>query len=436
MTKSTVLIIDGGGRGSALAAKYLESKLVGKVLAVPGNDLMLLNKNVEIFPDIKTTDTEKILNVCIKNKVDIVDVAQDDAVAAGIADILIKNKFKVFGPTKAAGQIEWDKSWSKNFMQKNKIPTAKFEVFKNQNAGISFIKKQKKTKWYVKASGLAAGKGAIFAANNKEAVNAINQMKNFGEPGKIYIIEEYLEGEEFSSFAAVNSKKFVILGHAQDHKTVYDGDLGPNTGGMGCSSTPIAITPQIEKQVNAIFKITAAGLAKLKRPYLGILYLGGIIDPKGKVKVIEFNARWGDPEAQVILPSIKNDYFGLVSEILDGKEPKIIKDKKYRIVVAAASKGYPIDYSKLVGNEIKGLDKLIKSKVKIYGAGVKIQGTKYLVSGGRLFYVLGEGKDVAEARKIAYNALSKAKIEANKLQFRKDIGYRDVQRLKSRTNDF
>ncbi len=436
MTKSTVLVIDGGGRGSALVAKYLESKLVGKVLATPGNDLMLTNKNVEIFPDIKTTDTKKILNVCIKNKVDLVDVAQDDAVAAGVTDILIKNKFKVFGPSKAAGQIEWDKSWSKDFMKKNKIPTAKFKVFKTQKAGISFIKKQREAKWYVKASGLAAGKGAIFAANNKEAINAINQMKKFGKSGETFIIEEFLEGEEFSSFAAVNGQNFIILGHAQDHKTVYDGNVGPNTGGMGCSSPPLVITQQIEKQVNAIFKKTVVDLVKLKRPYLGILYLGGIIDAKEKVKVIEFNARWGDPEAQVILPSIKSDYFSLVSGILDGKKPKIIKDKRYRIVVAAAAKGYPTDYSKIVSKEIKGLNGLIKSKVKIFGAGVKIQKGRYLVSGGRLFYVLGEGRNVAEARKIAYNAFSKLEIDDSYLHFRRDIGYRDVKRQKPRTNDF
>ncbi len=428
MKKSTVLVIDGGGRGSVLTAKYLESKLVGKVLVTPGNDLMLINKNVEIFPNIKTTDTKNILNVCIKNKVDLVDVAQDDAVAVGITDILLKNKFKVFGPTKAAGQIEWDKSWSKNFMNKNRIPTAKFKVFKTQKAGILFIKKHKDSKWYVKASGLAAGKGVIFAANNKEAIHAINQMKNFGKSGETFVIEESLEGEEFSSFAAVNGKKFIILGHAQDHKTVYDGNIGPNTGGMGCSSPPLAITPYIEKQVNVIFKKTTAGLVKLKRPYLGILYLGGIIDSKGKVKVIEFNARWGDPEAQVILPSIKNDYYSLVAEILNGNKPRIIKDKKYRIVVAATAKGYPVDYSKIVGKEIKGMDKLVKSKVKIYGAGVKLQGNKYLVSGGRLFYVLSEGKNVAEARKIAYNALSLVSIAGGNLHYRRDIGYRDLKR--------
>lgn len=436
MTKSTVLVIDGGGRGSALVAKYLESKLVGKVLAAPGNDLMLTNKNVKIFPDIKTTDTKKILNVCIKNKVDLVDVAQDDAVAAGVTDILIKNKYKVFGPTKAAGQIEWDKSWSKNFMIKNNIPTAKFQVFKSEKTGIEFIKKQKKSKWYVKASGLAAGKGAIFAADNEEVINAINQMKNFGKSGETFIIEEFLEGEEFSSFAAVNGNNFIILGHAQDHKTVYDGNVGPNTGGMGCSSPPLVITKQIEKQINAIFRKTVVGLVKLKRPYLGILYLGGIIDLKNKINVIEFNARWGDPEAQVILPSIKSDYFSLVSVILDGKKPKLIKDRRYRIIVAAAAKGYPAAYGKIIGKEINGLDKLIKSKMKIYGGGVKIQGDKYLVSGGRIFYVLGEGRNVAEAQEKVYNSLSLVSIAGGNLHYRKDIGYRDLKRLKQRTNDF
>jgi phosphoribosylamine--glycine ligase len=431
MTKSTVLVIDGGGRGSALAAKYLESRFVGKVLAIPGNDLMLTNKNVEIFPSVKTTESGKILNICMENKVDLVDVAQDDAVAAGVADVLVKNFFKVFGPTKSAGQIEWDKSWSKKFMEKNKIPTAKFKVFKTQSSGVSFIKKQKDSKWFVKASGLAAGKGAIFAANSKEAINAINQMKNFGKAGETFIIEEYLEGEEFSSFAAVNGKSFIILGHAQDHKTVYDGNLGPNTGGMGCSSQPLAITPQIEKQVNEIFKKTVVGLAKLKRPYLGILYLGGIIDSKDKVDVIEFNARWGDPEAQVIIPSIKNDFFEMATQIIEGKinKIKIRKDNLYRVVITAASKGYPVDYKNAVGKNINGLGKVLKMKnLKVYGAGVKKLKNKYIVAGGRLFYIMAAGPNVAQARKIAYNALSRINIGRGLLHFRNDIGYRDLNR--------
>jgi len=431
MTKKTVLVIDGGGRGSALVKKYQESNHIGKVLAIPGNDLMALQANVKIFPNIKTTEAEKILKICKMEKVNLIDVAQDDAIAAGVVNLLLKNHLNVFGPTKEAGQIEWDKSWSKNFMKKSKIPTAKFRVFKSAKAGIDFIKKQKDSKWYVKASGLAAGKGAIFAKNKKEAIDAITEMRNFGKAGEVYVIEECLEGEEFSSFAAVSGQHFIILGYAQDHKTVFDNNLGPNTGGMGCSSPPLAVTLKIEKQIKEIFQKTASSLVKLKRSYLGILYLGGIIENNGQVKVIEFNARWGDPEAQVIVPSIKNDFYELANLIINGKikKLKIKKDNLYRVVVTAASKGYPLNYKKVIGKKINGFEKILEIKnIQVFGAGVKKVGKDFVVSGGRLFYVLTTGKNVAEARKKAYNALSLVSITGGNLHYRRDIGYRDLKR--------
>ncbi len=432
MIKKTVLVVDGGGRGSALVKKYLQSKSVGQVLATPGNDLMLLDKKVKVFPNVKTTDAQKILKICIAEKVNLVDVAQDNAVEAGVTNLLLKNHVYVFGPTKEAGQIEWDKSWSKNFMKKYKIPTAKFNVFNSEKAGIDFIKNQKNSKWYVKASGLAAGKGAIFASNNKEAVSAIKEIKNFGKAGDTYVIEQCLEGEEFSSFAAVSGQNFLILGHAQDHKTVFDNNQGPNTGGMGCSSPPLVITSKIEKQITDIFKKTVNGLVKEKRPYFGILYLGGIIEKNGKLKVIEFNARWGDPEAQVIVPSLKNDFYDLAKKVIEGniKKIKIEREKGYKVAVAAASKGYPNDYQNVIGKKIVGLEKILKLKnVEIFGAGVKKLGKNFLASGGRLFYVMATGKNVAEARKKAYNALSLVSIAGGNLHYRRDIGYRDLKRI-------
>lgn len=425
----TVLVVDGGGRGSVLVDKYLQSKYVQKVIAIPGNDLMVADNRVEIYPSIKTTDIDEIQKICKINKVDLVDVAQDDVVAIGLTDTLKKTGITVFGPSKKAGQIEWDKSWSKNFMQIQKIPTAKYQIFNAEASALKYIKTQAENQWYIKASGLAGGKGAIYAKNKNEAISAIGKMKNFGIAGKTFLIEECLQGEEFSSFAIVSGKNFQILGHAQDHKTAYDGNLGPNTGGMGCSSPPLVITEKIEKQIKSIFKKTVEGLVKIKTPYLGILYLGGIVDSKNKVKIIEFNARWGDPEAQVVLPSIKNDYLELILSAIKGKLKKVVQDKIYRVVVTAASKGYPGDTSKVIGKKIKGLDKIIKSKTKIYGAQTKMIRKKYTAAGGRLFYVLGEGKNVAEARKKAYNVLSKLSIIGNNLHFRKDIGYRDLERL-------
>src|SRR3972149_12311161 len=353
---ATVLVIDGGGRAAALAQKYSQSKHVKKLLVVPGNDLIKKStkKPTKIFPHLKTTDIAEIVEIAKQEKVDFADVVQDDAVACGLSDSLEKVGIKVFGPTKSAGQIEWDKAWARKFMQKFNLPSPSFKICHSESEGIKFFENQKEGKWFVKASGLAAGKGAILAKGKKEAISATKQMKNFGKSGRIYLIEECIDGEEFSAFALVSNTKFQIIGFAQDHKRVFDKDHGPNTGGMGCSSPPLVVNSKVETQVKSIIKKTVQGLSKLKRPYVGILYLGGMVDKTGKVWVIEFNARWGDPEAQVILPSVKNDYFKLVSSVINGSIPPIKKDNKYRVIVAAASKGCPAAYSNVVGKQVTG----------------------------------------------------------------------------------
>ena len=433
----TVLVIDGGGRGAALVDKYSQSPKVAKVLATPGNDMMkiLALKEVITFPNIKTTDIKQILKVAKDYKVDLVDVAQDDAVAAGVTNALQKAGFKVFGPTKEAGQIEWDKAWARNFMKANDIPIPAYKICKSEKDGIKFIDSQKESEWYIKASGLALGKGVIYAKNNDDAKVAIKAMKSFGKSGEKFLIEQCLKGEEFTSFAIVDGHDFIIVGHAQDHKTIYDGNIGPNTGGIGCNSPPMVINKNIELQTKSIFKKTVKGLIKLKRPYRGVLYLGGMIDKKNKIKVIEFNARWGDPEVEVVLPAIKNDLYEIANDVINGdiKKIKLTKDNLYRVVVTACAKGYPVDHSEVISKQIMGLESILNqenSQYKVFGAGTKIIRKKFIVAGGRLFHVMGQGKNVQEARKIAYNALSKIQIEGDNLHYRKDIGYRDVNRMK------
>lgn len=426
-TAFKVLIIDGGGRGSVLAEAYSKSKKVSQLYAIPGNDFMKYKQQVITYPNLKTTDTKEIVKVAREEKIDLVDVAQDDAVAAGLVDSLKKIGINTFGPSKKAGQIEWDKAWSRNFMKKIGLPSPEFKICNSQSEGLSFIKKHPESKWFVKASGLAAGKGAIFAKNSKEALEAISEMKTFGDAGKTYLIEQCLEGEEFSAFAIVLGNKFQVIGYAQDHKRVFDGDFGPNTGGMGCSSPPKVVDKKIEMQVHDIFRKTVSGLVRSRRSYSGILYLGAMVDKNGRVWIIEFNARWGDPEAEVILPGIKNNYLDFAQKVANGKISKMTLDNKYRVIVAATSKGYPSDYSKVVGKSIEGLDALSES-IKIYGAGIKKANGKWQAAGGRLFYVLGEGNNVAEARKMAYNALSKIKVGRDQLHYRQDIGFRDLNR--------
>jgi phosphoribosylamine--glycine ligase len=433
-SKITVLVVDGGGRGSALVDKYLQSNLVKQVIAIPGNDLMTINspKPVKIYPQLKTTSIKEIIDICHTQKIDLVDVAQDNAVAAGLVDELIKQNIPVIGPTKSAGQLEWDKSWSRDFMKKYQIPSPKYYVFQSLKSGFDFLDKTHDQPWFIKAAGLAEGKGVIAASNNIEAKSAIKEMSRFGNSGETYLLEDWLVGEEFSAFAAVDGQHFQMLGFAQDHKRVNDFDEGPNTGGMGCVSNPLIVDQNIKSQVKQIFQKTVKGLIQERRLYKGILYLGGMVVGK-KVFVIEFNARWGDPEAQVIIPSIQTDFIKMNQAIIDGKinKLKIKIDKKTRVVVAGTSKGYPVSYETVKGKQIFGLDTLLKSKkIKIFGAGVKTKNDKFLAYGGRLFYLMAEGKDVIEARKNIYQNLSLVSIEGNNLHFRTDIGWRDIDRLR------
>ncbi len=436
----TVLITDGGGRGAALVDKYGQSEHVGKILVVPGNDLMQINtkKQVVTYPHLKTTSVAEILEICQKEKVDLVDVAQDNAVEAGLVDELLKNGTPVFGPTKLAGQIEWDKAWARDFMKKYNIPSPKFYTFTSAKEGIKFVKKiedegrnreRGSNRWFIKASGLAEGKGAIPASSSSEAIAAIKEMGQFGKAGETYLIEEWLMGEEFSAFALCDGKDCKIVGFAQDHKRVNDGDKGPNTGGMGCVSNPLVVDTKIKKQVEEIFGKVMKGMKTEGRPYKGVLYLGGMV-VNGDVYIIEFNARWGDPEAQVIIPSIKNDFTEIADAIIFGKlkSLEIDIDKKVRVVVAATAKGYPTDYPSVKGKKVFGIERVKKMGIKIYGAGIKKINMDYVVNGGRVLYIVGEGKDVMEAREKAYNAMKLISIEGDNLHYRTDIGWRDLER--------
>ncbi len=430
----SVLIIDAGGRGAVLVDKYAHSSKVSQIFVVPGNDLMHINtaKKVKIYPHLKTTSIPEILRICQQEKIDLVDVAQDNAVEVGLVNEIQSLGIPVVGPTKEAGQIEWDKAWSREFMVRYNLPFPKFKICHSEKEGKTFLSKQKDTCWFVKASGLAEGKGALPAENNKQALERIRELKKFGKAGEIYLLEEWLVGEEFSAFALCDGENFAFIGTAQDHKRVNNFDEGENTGGMGCVSNPLLITKEIKLEILDIFNKTVKGLKKEGREYKGTLYLGGIV-VDGKVYIIEFNARWGDPEAEVIIPSIKNDLYDVSMAIIQGSLKKInIKtDDLVRVIVTGASRGYPEDYSQVKGKRIFGIKEALKiSQIKIYGAGVKKDNKNYLVNGGRVIYTVGSGKTVIEARKKSYEAISLISIEGNNLHFRTDIGWRDVERLR------
>lgn len=428
----TVLVVDGSGRGAVLVQRYSQSPKIRKIFAVPGNDLMQINSKipVKIFPDLKTTSVKEITEICHKEKVDLIDVSQDNAIEAGLVDKLTEEGFRVIGPTRLAGQIEWDKAWARDFMKRHKLPIPFYKTFYSKNKAIDFIHNKPNKRFFVKAAGLADGKGAIPAENTREALEAIEEMEKFGNAGKVFIIEEWLMGEEFSMFAASDGQTFQIIGNAQDHKRLYDADLGPNTGGMGCVSSPLIVNKNIYKQGKNIIAKTIKGLAKEKRPYKGILYLGAIV-VKNKVFVIEFNSRWGSPEAEVLVPAIVTDMFDIGIHISQNSlnKIKIKTDGLTRVAVSGALRpNVPVSE-----REIFGIKEILKLQgVTIFGTRIKYRHKRYFVSSGRLFHIVGEGKTVIDARQKAYSAMALLYIQGNNLHYRTDIGHRDVERMRER----
>lgn len=429
-----ILVIGQNGREHALAVAYAKSKKVKRVVMTPGNGLTdYENKKIKNYPDVGMTNLKSIIAVCKKEKIDIVDVAQDNIIAAGFVDKLEKRGIAAFGPTRKASQLEWDKEWARNFMAQYHLPIPRFASFSNTQKALTYIGSLPEQVLYIKAAGLAFGKGVIRAERQEQARDAIHAMGTFGKSGETFLIEEALAGEEFSLFAICDGKTFVVAKSSQDHKTVYNNDQGPNTGGIGSVAPTGAITPTIQKEIEEkIFKPVLLGMKKERRPYKGILYLGGMVIQERRVKIIEFNCRWGDPEAEVILPSIQVDYLDIVQAVLDQKldSLNIAFDKKVRLSVAGCSRGYPGDYSKVQGKEIFGLSDASKLPgITIFGSGIKRERDRFFVNGGRVFHVVAEGNTIMQAKVRAYGAIKMIKIDGNNLHYRTDIGWRDLARV-------
>lgn len=427
-----IFVIGSNGREHALAVKYAESKKVKIVFIAPGNGLTDYKSTKIKNIDIQMHDLPALITFAKTQKVDLVDVAQDDCLAQGYVDAFQEEKISVFGPTKNSAQIEWSKEWARKFMAKYKLPAPKNKTFNSVARAQAYIKKNPESLMFVKASGLAFGKGVIRAENKKQALAAILEMKKFGKAGETFLIEEGLVGEEFSLFVICDGNNYVVTRAAQDHKTVYAHDMGPNTGGVGSVAPTNAVTASmiqsVEKQIVKPFLL---GMKKEGRPYSGILYVGGMITGKG-IKIIEFNARWGDPESEAILPGIRSDYLDVVFAVINKKLNKLeVKlDRKVRVALTACAQGYPVDYSAVKGKEIFGIDTVFKlPHIQIFGSGIKRVRNRFYVNGGRVFHIVAFGKDIIEARKNAYFAMSCIFIEGNNLHYRTDIGWRDVERI-------
>ena len=434
----SIMIVGSGAREHAISNAYEKSPKVNRIIVAPGNDFIGYRRKKEVIIDKECSlkDPNSILALAKKYKPDLVDVAQDDALAQGTVDLLEENGFLVFGPRKNAARIEWDKCWSREFMQRHGIPHPKFRYFEDENSAKRYAeelyKEEPNRLMYTKASGLCSGKGALKSKSLEQTLKNIEKIKTFPEgAGDIFLIEEGLIGEEFSYFAISDGKNYHIFKSAQDYKTSLNFDEGDQTGGMGAISPTMITLPFAEQIEQEMISRAIRGMTSEGNRYKGILYLGGIIVGK-KPMNIEYNARWGDPECQVVLPSVETDYVDIVLACLEEglDEIQIQQDYKTRVCVVGSSRGYPNNYSKVKGKRIYGLEEAMKlDGIMILGAGIDVKDRRFYANGGRLFSVVAEGDNILEAKQRAYSAMARISIEGNNLHYRTDIGWRDVERF-------
>ncbi|GBD91486.1 phosphoribosylamine--glycine ligase [bacterium BMS3Abin04] len=420
-----VVLIGSGGREHAIAGKLFQSEKVDNIYIIPGN---AGTAEIGINISLDTDDHNNIIEFCKNHEVNFVIIGPEAPLASGLSDNLRKTGIKVFGPSQKAAQIESDKSFAKDLMNEYNIPTAEYKTFSSKDYDNTLIYlKSISYPVVIKASGLAAGKGVSICNDFNEAKIAVDNCfvnSKYGQSGNTIVIEEFLEGDEFSIFAITDGKDYVLLPAAQDHKRIGEGDTGENTGGMGAYAPVPFVTHELLTEVeNQIIKSTLKALTDKGSPYSGCLYAGLILTDEGP-KVIEFNCRFGDPETQVVLPLIDGDFFNLLYSTAEGKVD--IDAVKYNggsaLGVVLVSGGYPGKYKK--GFEINGLDKIKHPSIQIIHAGTKEENGKILTNGGRVLNIIGLNKEnnITACNKTAYEAIHK--VNYQDIHFRKDIGYR------------
>ncbi len=422
-----VLVVGGGGREHALIRKIKESKRVSEVYCCPGNGG--ISYDAQCFP-VSATDIQGVVELAKKLFADLVVVAPDDPLVAGMVDALNAAGFATFGPNAAAAIIEGSKVFSKNLMLKYNIPTAEYKVFDNPADVLAYVKEKNEFPTVIKADGLALGKGVIIPETLEEAENGVREImedKIFGESGNNVVVEEFLTGPEVSVLAFTDGKCVKPMVSSMDHKRALDGDKGLNTGGMGTVSPNPYYTADIAKEcMEKIFIPTIDAMNKEGRTFKGCLYFGLMLTPKGP-KVIEYNCRFGDPETQVVLPRLKTDIIDIFEAINNGTlaELDIEWADEACACVIAASGGYPKSYPK--GIEITGLENGQKDGVIVYHAGTAIKDGKLVTSGGRVLGVTALGSDLQQALDKAYAALGE--IHFDNMYFRHDIGKKALAAL-------
>jgi phosphoribosylamine--glycine ligase len=421
-----VLVIGGGGREHALVWKIAQSPLVEKIFCAPGNPgTAQLAENIAIGVD----QLDKLLAFAYENKIDLTVVGPEQPLSLGIVDLFESHGLKVFGPSQKAAFIEGSKAFSKDLMKKYSVPTAAYGVFTDLTAAESFINSTG-APIVVKADGLAAGKGVIIAQTCEEAVAAVRDMLSgnaFGSAGSRVVIEEFLTGEEASFLVITDGKNVIPLASAQDHKAIFDGDLGPNTGGMGAYSPAPVVTADIhEKAMRQVIRPTIDGMASEGRPYRGVLY-AGLMVKDGEVKTLEFNARFGDPECQPLLMRMKSDIVPVLVAVANGDLAGLDLEwhDKAAVCVVMASEGYPGDYRK--GDIINGLeDAATIDDVYVFHAGTAYKDGSCATNGGRVLGVTALGSTVQDSISTAYQAVER--ISWQGVQFRRDIGKKALGR--------
>ncbi|WP_340611574.1 phosphoribosylamine--glycine ligase [Xenorhabdus bharatensis] len=430
-----ILIIGSGGREHALAWKAAQSPLAEQVYVAPGNAGTALEPNLKNV-DIAATDIEGLLAFAQSHHIDLTIVGPETPLVIGVVDAFQQAGLTIFGPTKAAAQLEGSKAFTKDFLARHHIPTAAYQNFTEIDPALAYLE-QTGAPVVIKADGLAAGKGVVVAMTIEEAQSAVKDMlagNAFGDAGHRIVIEEFLDGEEASFIVMVDGKNVVPMATSQDHKRVGDGDTGPNTGGMGAYSPAPVVTDEVHQRVmEKVIYPTIKGMAAEGNTYVGFLYAGLMIDKQGEPKVIEFNCRFGDPETQPIMMRLRSDLVELclagAKGQLDGKTSEW--DSRSALGIVLAANGYPADYSK--GDVITGLNQNPQpsepqSDEKVFHAGTALKDKEVITAGGRVLCVTALGNNIAEAQTKAY--LRAEKINWKGCFYRKDIGYRAIARLK------
>ena len=422
-----ILLVGSGGREHALAWKLAQSPHCDKLYAAPGNPGMA--RCAECVP-IQAEDLDGLLKFATEKKIGLTVVGPEQPLVAGIVDRFRAAGLRIFGPTREAAQVEGSKEWAKTVMMHHAVPTAEFRLFTKLRDALRYIE-QHEEPLVVKASGLAAGKGVFICASQDEARQAVETIlkdRAFGASGDTVVIEERLAGEEASILALVDSRSIYVLESSQDHKAAFDGDKGPNTGGMGAYSPAPIVTPHIQSQIEREILVPMVHGMKIEgAPFSGLLYAGVMVTAGGP-KVLEFNCRFGDPEAQPLLVRLKSDLVEALEATMDGRleETTLQWDARPAVCVVMASGGYPDAYEK--GKEITGLEAAeAMEDVVVFHAGTRAEGGKIYTHGGRVLGVTALGKDISEARDRAYEAVQA--IRFHRAHWRTDIAVKAIRRL-------